>query len=195
MREEELLKVLELEGIPTSLKENIEYILAKKGCSERNKDIFKDYYFEDLSLKEIALKNSLSSTRTAQIVANAARALRTPCYRRVLVNGIEAIQEKACLEDSVETLELSARTQNCLRRVKIRTVEDLVNYGYDNLLKITNFGKKRLDEVIKTLQDNGFYLKDQDARGYNENILEEAQALEKICKNFKKGGQWRRNFC
>lgn len=110
------------------------------------------------------------------------------------MNGIEAIQEKACLEDSIETLELSARTQNCLRRVKIRTVEDLVNYGYDNLLKITNFGKKRLDEVIKTLQDNGFYLKDQDARGYNENILEEAQALEKFVKILRKVGNGEETF-
>lgn len=41
MREEELLKVLELEGIPTSLKENIEYILAKKDVQKETKIFLK----------------------------------------------------------------------------------------------------------------------------------------------------------
>ncbi len=64
------------------------------------------------------------------------------------------------LELPIEALDLSERPRNCLRRAQIKTVGELVERTSDDLLNITNFGQKSLDEVAAKLDELGLSLAD-----------------------------------
>ncbi len=68
---------------------------------------------------------------------------------------------KAKLEMSTAEIGLSVRTTNCLEEKGIFTVEDLLNCTPDDLLSISNFGEKTLEEVYKSLEGIGFCRKSQ----------------------------------
>jgi DNA-directed RNA polymerase subunit alpha len=63
------------------------------------------------------------------------------------------------LELPIEALDLSERPRNCLRRAQIQTVGELVTQTPDELLNITNFGQKSLDEVTAKLDELGLSLR------------------------------------
>jgi DNA-directed RNA polymerase subunit alpha len=63
------------------------------------------------------------------------------------------------LELPIEELELSERPRNCLKRARIDTIGQLVQKTEDDLLAITNFGSKSLDEVIQKLDERGLSLR------------------------------------
>ena len=69
------------------------------------------------------------------------------------------------LELPIEALDLSERPRNCLRRAQIKTVGELVERTSDDLLNITNFGQKSLDEVIAKLDELGLSLADAPSAG------------------------------
>ncbi|HEU4319386.1 MAG TPA: DNA-directed RNA polymerase subunit alpha [Acidimicrobiia bacterium] len=69
------------------------------------------------------------------------------------------------LELPIEALDLSERPRNCLRRAQIKTVGELVERTSDDLLNITNFGQKSLDEVIAKLDELGLSLADGPSGG------------------------------
>ncbi len=73
---------------------------------------------------------------------------------QVMVEKEESKKEKV-LEMSIEDLELSVRSFNCLKRAGISTVEDLANKTEDDMMKVRNLGKKSLDEVIHKLHSLG----------------------------------------
>ena len=79
----------------------------------------------------------------------------------VLVNQEEDTQQRV-LEMTIEDLDLSVRSYNCLKRAGIHTVEDLTKKSSDEMLKVRNLGKKSLDEVIKKLEDLGLSLRNND---------------------------------
>ena len=62
------------------------------------------------------------------------------------------------LELSIEHLELSERPNNCLKRAQINTIGELLQKSEADLLAITNFGQKSLDEIIDVLDERGFQL-------------------------------------
>ncbi len=62
------------------------------------------------------------------------------------------------LELPIEALDLSERPRNCLRRAQIKTVRELIERTPDDLLNITNFGQKSLEEVIAKLDELGLSL-------------------------------------
>jgi DNA-directed RNA polymerase subunit alpha len=64
------------------------------------------------------------------------------------------------LDLPIEALDLSERPRNCLRRAQVKTVGELVERTSDDLLNITNFGQKSLDEVIAKLDELGLSLAD-----------------------------------
>ena len=68
------------------------------------------------------------------------------------------------LEMSTAEIGLSVRTTNCLEERGIFTVEDLLNCTPKDLLSISNFGEKTLEEVYKALETVGFYRKDRNPR-------------------------------
>ena len=73
---------------------------------------------------------------------------------QVMIEKEEDKKEKV-LEMSIEELELSVRSFNCLKRAGIATVEDLANKTETDMLKVRNLGKKSFDEVVAKLHSLG----------------------------------------
>lgn len=73
---------------------------------------------------------------------------------QVMVEKEESMKEKV-LEMTIEDLELSVRSFNCLKRAGISTVEDLANKTESEMLKVRNLGKKSFDEVTNKLHSLG----------------------------------------
>ena len=69
-------------------------------------------------------------------------------------NGKEKV-----LEMTIEELDLSVRSFNCLKRAQINTVEDLTNRTEEDMMKVRNLGRKSLDEVVAKLNSLGFDLR------------------------------------
>ena len=63
---------------------------------------------------------------------------------------------------SIEELDFSVRSYNCLKRAGIHTVEDLTKKSEEDMLKVRNLGRKSLEEVIHKLQDLGLDLRNKD---------------------------------
>jgi DNA-directed RNA polymerase subunit alpha len=66
------------------------------------------------------------------------------------------------LDLPIEDLDLSERPRNCLKRAQVNSVGELLEKTEDDLLAITNFGQKSLDEVIVKLDERGLSLKHRD---------------------------------
>ncbi len=66
------------------------------------------------------------------------------------------------LELPIEDLDLSERPRNCLKRAQVNTVGELLQKTEDDLLAITNFGQKSLDEVLVKLDERGLSLRGRD---------------------------------
>ncbi|MDU3299552.1 MAG: DNA-directed RNA polymerase subunit alpha [Clostridioides difficile] len=71
----------------------------------------------------------------------------------------EEKQKEKVLEMTIEELDLSVRSYNCLKRAGINTVEELANKSEDDMMKVRNLGKKSLEEVIQKLEELGLGLK------------------------------------
>ena len=71
----------------------------------------------------------------------------------------EEDQKEKVLEMTIEELDLSVRSYNCLKRAGINTVEELANKSEDDMMKVRNLGKKSLEEVIQKLEELGLGLK------------------------------------
>ena len=59
---------------------------------------------------------------------------------------------------TIEELDLSVRSFNCLKRAGINTVEDLINKSEEDMMKVRNLGRKSLEEVVAKLASLGFTL-------------------------------------
>lgn len=79
----------------------------------------------------------------------------------IMVEKDEAGKEKV-LEMTIEELDLSVRSFNCLKRAGINTVEDLTNKTTEDMMKVRNLGRKSLEEVEFKLETLGFGLKRED---------------------------------
>ena len=76
----------------------------------------------------------------------------------IMIDRPETKKEKV-LEMTIEELDLSVRSFNCLKRAGIDTVEDLINKTEDDMIKVRNLGRKSLEEVIQKLHSLGLDLK------------------------------------
>lgn len=79
----------------------------------------------------------------------------------VMVIKSDSGKEKI-LEMTIEELDLSVRSFNCLKRAGINTVEDLINKTEDDMMKVRNLGRKSLDEVVLKLNSIGFELRKEE---------------------------------
>ena len=68
----------------------------------------------------------------------------------------------AKLSMTIDELDLSVRSFNCLKRANINTVADLINKTGEDMMKVRNMGKKSLDEVQKKLEMMGLSLASED---------------------------------
>ena len=80
---------------------------------------------------------------------------------QVMIEKEESKKEKV-LEMSIEELELSVRSYNCLKRANISTVEDLISKSETEMMKVRNLGKKSFDEVTAKLHSLGLDFAQED---------------------------------
>jgi len=84
------------------------------------------------------------------------------------LNDVEIMVEKEeekkdkLLEMSIEELDLSVRSYNCLKRAGINTVQELIQRNEEEMMKVRNLGKKSLEEVISKLEELGLSLRKDD---------------------------------
>ena len=78
----------------------------------------------------------------------------------------EVIQEKEIRKKfaptSIEQMDLSVRSYNCLKRVGIGTLQQLAQLSYDDLIRIRNLGKRSVDEIIGKLNEYGYEIRKND---------------------------------
>ncbi len=79
----------------------------------------------------------------------------------IMVEKDDNAKEKV-LEMTIEELDLSVRSFNCLKRAQINTVEDLIKKSEDDMMKVRNLGRKSLEEVIHKLDSLGFGLRKEE---------------------------------
>jgi len=80
----------------------------------------------------------------------------------VVMTDKEEDQTKKILETTIEELDFSVRSYNCLKRANINTVKDLITKSEEDMMKVRNLGKKSLDEVKAKLKDLKLQLKIED---------------------------------
>lgn len=128
---------------------------------------------QSIDFDKLTLEVTTDGTTSAkEITSLAAKILND--HAKLFVDLVENMAEKAILvepqadskikvlEMSVEDLDLSVRSYNCLKRANIHTVDDLTRRTEDDMLKVRNLGKKSLEEVVKKLEDLGLGLKTQE---------------------------------
>ena len=75
----------------------------------------------------------------------------------IMIEKEESKKEKV-LETTIEELDLSVRSYNCLKRAGINTVQDLTNRSENDMMKVRNLGRKSLEEVVAKLESMGLAL-------------------------------------
>jgi DNA-directed RNA polymerase alpha subunit len=139
-----------------------------KCLKSREKKILKlRYSYDKKSYAHIAKLLNLSPTRIHHIELAAKRKLREPRslvrfvgledYLSDSLNGYK-ISVKCLLPKPIDYMELSSRSENCLRVAKIKTIKMLITKTESDLLSVKNFGKKSLNEIKDRLSDLGLSL-------------------------------------
>ena len=82
-------------------------------------------------------------------------------YTEIMVEKDDDGKDKV-LEMTIEELDLSVRSFNCLKRAGINTVQDLINKSEEDMMKVRNLGRKSLEEVVSKLNSLGFKLTDDE---------------------------------
>lgn len=128
---------------------------------------------QSLDFDELTLEVTTDGTTSAKEITSLAAKIMND-HIKLFVDLVENMSEKAILVEpqmdthgivlnmSVEDLDLSVRSYNCLKRANIHTVGDLTQRTEDDMLKVRNLGKKSLEEVVKKLEDLGLGLKAQE---------------------------------
>lgn len=128
---------------------------------------------QSIDFDKLTLEITTDGTTSAKEIASLAAKIMND-HVKLFVDLVENMVEKAILvepqadskvkvlEMSVEDLDLSVRSYNCLKRANIHTVDDLTRRTEDDMLKVRNLGKKSLEEVVKKLEDLGLGLKMQE---------------------------------
>ena len=125
-------------------------------------------YFDKLTI-EVTTDGTVSAK---EIISLAAKIIND--HMKLFVELVDNMSEQNILvsqdddkaqkvmEMSVEDLDLSVRSYNCLKRANIHTVADLTRRTEDDMLKVRNLGRKSLEEVVKKLEELGLSLKAQE---------------------------------
>ena len=159
---------------------SVEYILSAR-LTEREASILKMRYKDLMTYNEISKKYNLTANRIVQIIAKVQRKLRHPKNSKYLTLGVAGIManekekllmklqenkkqgKKLAEHYTIEELDLSIRSTNCLLRAGLRTAGDVLNLGANGLMEVRNLGKRSYDEIVDRLEALGF-----DVRSYRE---------------------------
>ena len=145
-------------------KKYAEYYIERKLCNkERDFEILKERFENDLSLKEIGSKFGITSSRVSEIIARFKRVAdwyekreRELEYKlptdKTTKNRVPLI---------IEDLNPPVRVYNALRRSGINTIKNLTDMTLSELYKVRNLGLESIDWIIKALEKNGLFLKSE----------------------------------
>ncbi len=78
--------------------------------------------------------------------------------KKIIIEKQEEVPETTAKDMSIDELELSVRSYNCLKRANINTVKELCNKTPDEMMKVRNLGRKSLEEVLAKLKELGLSL-------------------------------------
>ena len=81
--------------------------------------------------------------------------------QEIMVETSNTGSEKV-LQMTIEELDLSVRSFNCLKRAGINTVEDLISKTEEDMMRVRNLGRKSLEEVVEKLESLGYKLRKED---------------------------------
>lgn len=128
---------------------------------------------QSIDFDKLTLEVTTDGTTSAKEITSLAAKIMND-HIRLFVTLVDHMEEQSILvepqqdgkskvlETSVEDLDLSVRSYNCLKRAGIHTVEDLTKRTEEDMLKVRNLGRKSLEEVVKKLEDLGLSLKTQE---------------------------------
>ena len=154
---------------------SLEYVL--RTLTERERRVLDFRYKEGLTLEEIGKRECVSRERVRQIHAKSLRKLRPPerlNYLKYGVSGTIARKAESAREAvlaslpkpdvkpediTLEELELSVRSYNCLKRAGMNTLREISKMTFDELCHVRNLGKKSVDEICAVLTNYGIKLK------------------------------------
>ena len=154
---------------------SLEYVLHT--LTERERRVLDFRYKDGLTIEEIGKRFCVTRERIRQICAKSLRKLRHPYRLDFLKYGVsgvikrksESAREKALAslpkpdipksDITIEELELSVRSYNCLKRAGKCTLRDVSEMTLDDLCHVRNLGKKSIDEICAMLTRHGLSLK------------------------------------
>ena len=84
------------------------------------------------------------------------------CETETFMADAKVAENEKVLDLTIDELDLSVRSFNCLKRAGINTVADLIDKSEEDMMKVRNLGRKSLEEVIAKLDSFGFTLKKDD---------------------------------
>jgi len=119
----------------------------------------KESYKVDEKITEILdLEISTNGSITPKDALNQAAQLLQILFGSLVIDEstifpINEVETETELDILIEELQLSVRAYNCLKRVNIKTIDDLIQYSVKELKEIKNFGQKSANEVVEKLQD------------------------------------------
>ena len=159
---------------PADFGGSLEYVLHS--LTERERRVLDFRYKDGLTFEEIGKRECVTRERIRQTHAKSLRKLRRPDrlnYLKYGVSGVislkaEIAREAALasqpkpdkLEDiTLEELELSVRSYNCLKRAGMNTLRDVSEMTFDELCHVRNLGKRSIDEICAVLTNYGIRLK------------------------------------
>ena len=99
---------------------------------------------------------------TVQSVAEIIRTSAEPIGRDEIMVAKEDAKKEKIMEITIEELDLSVRSYNCLKRAGINTVEELTKKNEEEMMKVRNLGRKSLEEVQQKLAALGLSLRQND---------------------------------
>ena len=159
---------------PADFDGSLEYVLHT--LTERERRVLDFRYKDGLTFEEIGKRFCVTRERIRQIHAKSLRKLRRPDRLNYLKHGVSGVvarktenAREAALaslpkpdkpEDiTLEELELSVRSYNCLKRAGISTLHEIAEMSFDDLCRVRNLGKKSVDEICAVLTNYGISLK------------------------------------
>ena len=160
---------------PADFDGSLEYVLHS--LTERERRVLDFRYKEGLTYEEIGKRFCVTRERIRQIHAKSFRKLRRPerlNYLKYGVSGVIARQTENAREAALaslpkpdikpeditlEELELSVRSYNCLKRAGMNTLRDVAEMTFDELCHVRNLGKKSIDEICAVLTGYGIRLR------------------------------------
>lgn len=159
---------------PADFDGSLEYVLHS--LTERERRVLDFRYKEGLTYEETGKRECVTRERIRQINAKSLRKLRHPGllnYLKYGVSGVIARKTESAREAALaslpkpekpeditlEELELSVRSYNCLKRAGMNTLREVSEMTFDELCHVRNLGKKSIDEICAVLTGYGIRLR------------------------------------